>query len=205
MQYPKSYLQYQTQYQGKSECINAALWDTVAYPQAGALQLTYFTATRATVDLSNMEVAGQLPYPKAFLVRSVKIYLKQRPESINEVGPAAVQTGAVDNIAGIINGGALQFTIGSKNYGPIPLWALTSGGGPFGMMQVANVLIAGAVADYGNIGTPHAKAAYTLSVPLFIEPQMNFRVDIVWGAVFAVTRALTFSVVLEGDLFRPVQ
>lgn len=204
MKYPASYLKYSTQFP-KSEVISGALWDTVQYAAAGQLQLTYFTAVRATRDLSNMDVGGQLAYPRAFLVRAIKLYLKARPESVNQVAPAAVQTGLTDNIAGMLNGGALQITIGSKTYGPYPLIAIPSGGGPYGMMLVNNILIAGGFADAANNGWAHVRNAYTLSVPLFIEPQMNFRVDLFWGAVFAITRATNLTVCFEGDLFRPVQ
>lgn len=204
MKYPSSYLKYSTQFP-KSEVVNAALWDTVAYAQAGQLQLTYFTAMRATVDLSNMEVAGQLPYPKAFLIRAIKLHLKQRPESVNQVAAANIQPGAINNLAGMLNTGILQLTIGSKTYGPFPLWALAAGNGAFGQIQVSNVLIGGAYADGAGIGYPHVKNAYTLSVPLFIEPQMNFRVDLFWGAAFAIIRATNLTVAFEGDLFRAVQ
>lgn len=204
MKYPSAYLKYSTQFP-KSEVINGALWDTVQYAQAGQLQLTFFTATRATVDLSNMEINGQLAYPKAFLIRAIKLYLKQRPESVNQTAPAAIQTGAINNVAGILNGGALQLTIGSKTYGPFPLWALQSGGGAFGGLAVNGTLAAGDYADAGGFGWPVSKNAYTLSVPLFIEPQMNFRVDLYWGVVFAITRATNLTVAFEGDLFRPVQ
>jgi hypothetical protein len=204
MNYPASYLKYSTQFP-KSEVIDAALWDTATYTSGATLQLTYFTATRATIDLSNMEIAGQLAYPKAFLARALKIFLKQRPESVNEVAPAAVQTGAANNIALLMNTGALRITIGSKEYGQYPLWTLTSGCGPFGVMQVSNVLIGGAYADYGLFGYPHTKNSFTLAQPLFIEPQMNFRVDIFWAAAVTLTRSLTLTVAFEGDLIRPVQ
>lgn len=204
MDYPKAYLKYATQ-QDKFEVINAALWDTLQYTSAATLRLTYFTATRATIDLGNMEVAGQLPYPKAFLVRSLKIFLKQRPESVNEVAATNPQTGAIDNIATLFNTGAVQINIGSKNYGIYPLWVFGCAGGPSGIMLQTNVLIAGSYADYAQSGRAHSKDGFTFAVPLFIEPQMNFNVDIQWGAAVTLTRNLNLCVSLEGDLIRPVQ
>lgn len=204
MDYPKAYLKYATQ-MDKFEVINGALWDTLTYTSATTLRLTYFTATRATVDLSNMEVAGQLPYPKAFLARSLKVFLKQRPESVNEVAATNPQTGAVNNIAQLFNTGALQITIGSKNYGTYPLWVFGCAGGPSGIMLQSNILIAGSYADYAQSGRAHSRDGFTFAVPLFIEPQMNFNVDLQWGAVVTLTRNLTLTVAFEGDLIRPVQ
>jgi hypothetical protein len=204
MDYPKAYLQYATQ-MDKFEVINGSLWDTLTYTSGATLRLTYFTATRATIDLSNLEVAGQLPYPKAFLVRSMKVFLKQRPESVNSVAATAVQTGAINNVVGLFDTGAVTINVGSKNYGIYPLWVFGCAGGPSGFMAQTNILIAGSYADYGQSGLPHSKAGFTFSVPLFIEPQMNFNVDIQWAAAVTLTRNLTLCVSLEGDLIRPVQ
>ena len=205
MDYPKSYQNYATQFKGRFEVINGSLWDTQQYAQAGQVQLTFFTATRATVDLSNMEVAGQLPFPKAFLIRALKIHLKQRPESVNMVAATNTQTGAINNICQVFNTGSLQITIGSKQYGIYPLWIFAAGNGPFGVMGQSNVLATGGMVDYAGMGAPVASNAYTFSVPMFIEPQMNFKIDLYWGAAAAIVRATNLTVLLEGDLIRSVQ
>jgi hypothetical protein len=202
---PPEFLPYQTQYPA-SEIIGWQWWDTVQYTSATTTAITLFTATRATVDLSNMEVSGQLAAPKAFLIRGIGLYLKQRPESVNAVAAGNLQTGAFNNICQLTNTGVLSLTVGSKNYMQIPLYMIPTPGGPFGFMQVSNILIGGATASVGTNGWPHAKSFYTLTKPLLIAPQINFRVDCLWpaGAV-TLTRNLNFTVILDGDLFRPVQ
>jgi len=204
IQYPENYRQFNTQYP-RSEVVSGMLWDTIAFTNA-TLQLTFFTVAKATVDLSNMIIGGQLPYPMAFLVRSIRLFLKQRPESANVVAPAGTQVGAVNNIALLYNTGSFQITVGAKQYGIYPLWILSSGGGPYGFMNVINILIAGGMADYGGMGTPHSRNAFTLAQPLFIEPQMSFKVDLYWPAALALTRTpLPLCVAFEGDLIRAVQ
>lgn len=208
MNYPASYQKYSTAYP-KSEVINAVLWDTLTYTTGVTAQLTFFTATRLTVDLSNMEVAGQLPWPKAFLCRTIKVFIKQRPESVAQAA-AGPQGGASDNVTLLVNDAAVRIQIGSKDYGIYPLWMILSAAGPSGVMVLADIgagaPIVGGLCDYGSLGRPHARDGYTFSVPLFIEPQVNFRVDIFWAAPVALTRTLVggICVALEGDLIRLV-
>lgn len=205
MRYPKEYLQYATAYRNKMEVINHCLWDTQALT-AATLNLAFFQAVGATPDISNMEIGGQLPSPKSFLVRAIRFFIKQVPESVNSVAVPGTQTGAISNVALILNTGALTLTIGSKQYGTYPLWAIPAGGGPYGVAGLHNILIAGAYWDYGNCGLPHSRNLLTLSQPLWIPTQMNFRVDIVWAAALAtITRTVPICVCLEGDLIRQVQ
>jgi hypothetical protein len=201
---PPQFQPYQTQYPA-SEIIGWQWWDTQQYPAAGSLALAFFGATQVTLDLSNMEVAGQLAAPKAFLIRGVGMYIKQRTESVNAVAAGNVQTGAFNNVTQIVNTGVLTLTIGSKIYNQIPLWMIPTPGGAFGILQVSNILVGGATASAGTNGWPHAKSFYTLTKPLLIAPQINFRVNLFWPALAAITRATNISIILDGDLFRPVQ
>jgi hypothetical protein len=205
MQYPKAYKDYNTQYP-KTEVISGCLWDTVNYTSTVTLQATFFMATRATLDLSNMRVSGQLPYPMAFLARAIRFYLKMAPYSLNVPAAGNVEAAAMDTIALLINSGALVITIGDKQYGAFPLWTIPSGGGPFGVIGTTNVLIGGANVSYGSIGYPHIMNVMTFAQPLFIDAQMNFRVDIYWAAALTIVQTpLPMSVVLEGDILRPAQ
>lgn len=190
------------------EVISGAFWDTLQYTSATTLQLIFFQQALAgavTIDVSNMRNPGQLPYPQKFLIRALRVFLKQRPESVNEVGPAAVQTGAINNIYGLMQTGALQITIGSKEYGKYPLWVFSSGGGVFGQMLVSNILIGGGFADMGGLGSPSARNVYTLAKPMLIETSQYFSVTVTWPAAVTLTRNLSLTVCLEGDLIRPVQ
>lgn len=202
--FPPEFQKYNTQYPD-NELIGWVWYDTLLYTSAATVALTFFNAVRATIDLSNMEAAGQLAAPKAFLIRAIRFYVKQRPESVATTAATNPQTGATDNIALLINTGVLTLTIGSKQYAQFPLWALPSGGGPFGFLSVNNILVGGAMADGATNGFPDSRNAYTLTKPLFVAPQINFNVVITWPAALTLTRNLTITVALDGDLSRPVQ
>ncbi len=203
----QDYQQYATLTGGR-EVITGALWDTLLYTSATTTVLNFFQQTVAATsfDVTNLLTPGQLAYPTQFLVRAIRFFIKQRPESINQVGPAAIQTGAINNVFQLVNTGLLVITHGAKEYGRYPLRELTCGNAPFGAIQVSNILIGGAAVDYGQNGYPDGEDIFTLGKPLLIETSMNFLYQLSWpaGAV-TLTRNLNLCLALEGDLIRPVQ
>jgi hypothetical protein len=205
--YPPEYASYDTQYKGAKEIIGWSWWDTVTYVSGTTTALALFTSTRATVDLSNMEIAGQLAAPKAFFLRAVRFYIKQRPRSVARAAATNPQTGAVDNASQLGNTGVLLLTIGQKSYMQTPLWMLCAGGGAFGVIALEGATAdPGGAADFGQLGLPDPRAVFTLAKPLFIAPQINFRVDLSWPAAITLAGGdTTVSVILDGDLVRPVQ
>ena len=198
--YPPEYTKYDTQYQGLKEAIGWTWWDTLAYTSAATTALAYFTATRATLNLGNMEIAGQLASPKAFFVRAIRVKINIPPFATTAAADANIQTGAINDMRLLLEFGVLQLTIGQKVYGQWLLWELPAGGG---------VVSAGVypIAQYGNNGLQDSRVVYTLSKPLFIAPQINFRVDLLWpaGAQTLVAGNPNIVVLLDGDLIRPVQ
>ncbi len=198
--------QYATLTQGR-ESIHGFLWDTLQYNSAATVNLVFFQNTQAAVGISNtnMQTPGQLPYPQQFLVRAIRMWLRQRPESINAVAATNIQTGAINNVALLVNTGLLIITHGAKEYGRYPLRDITAGNGPYGVLQVSNILIGGAVIDYGQNGFPLSDEIYTLAKPLLIETSMNFAYTLQWPAAVTLTRHTQIQLLLEGDLIRPVQ
>lgn len=198
--YPSEYTRYDTQFQGAKEAIGWTWYDTVTYVSAASTALALFTAVRATLNLSNMEVAGQLSSPKAFFLRAIRVKFNSQPYATTAAGNGAAQTGQVSDMANLSEQGVLQITIGQKIYGQWPLWMLSAGGG---------IVSAGVypIAQYSTNGIADPRAVYSLTKPLFIAPQINFRVDLLWpaGAVTTVSTAPTITVGLDGDLIRPVQ
>jgi len=201
--YPQEYNRYDTQFQGQKEAIGWAWYDTMTYVSAGSILLTYFNVVRANLALGNMEVAGQLASPKAFFMRAIRVKLNQIMYSTAAAGAAAAQTGAIQDQMTLIETGILQLTIGQKIYGQWPLWMLPAGGGnvPFAVSATATV------AQVGQNGFPDSRVVYSLSKPLFIAPQINFKIDLMWpaGAVTTVATAPNIVVAIDGDLIRPVQ
>lgn len=202
-----AYEQYNSQYKGKKESIGWMYWDTLQYTSAATLQLVFFAAQRATLDLSNMTLGGQLPAPNAFLLRGLRFFLKQRPRSTAKAALGAVQPGAIDNIQQLHNTGVLQILIGAKEYGPYPLWLIPSGGGAFGVIASdGDVASPGEIQDYAISGAPDARNSFTLAVPIFIAPQINFSATLTWPAAITLAGGNTnISIGFEGDLIRPVQ
>jgi hypothetical protein len=205
--YPPEFWKYNSQYAGKLEWIGWRWWDTKTYTSGTTTALTNFFGTiPATIDLGNMQVAAQLAAPNAFMVRAVGWYLKQRPRAVTAVATANPQTGAVDNIAQLSNTGVAQLSIGSKVYGQWAMWQLTSGGGPYAMMTDAGAAASNLSIDWGMNGVPDPRAIYTLSKPIFIAPQINFKVDMTWPAALTLAGGNTdLAFFLDGDIIRPVQ
>lgn len=205
--YPPEYQQYDSQYKGQKEAIGWKWWDTQTYVSGTTTLLQQWFNARATEDLSNMEIAFQLAAPKAFLIRAVRFFLKQRPRSVARAAATNPQTGAIDNIAQLVNTGTFTFTIGSKIYIQEPLWCLTAGGGAYGIIGAEGATAdPGAQSDYAQNGVPDPRAVNTLAKPIFIAPQINFTARITWPTAITLAGTDTpMMIVLDGDLIRPVQ
>lgn len=200
------YAQYNTLTMGR-EVVHGAFWDTLQYTSAATLVLNFFQQTVAatSLDVTNLLQPGVIPYPNQFLVRAVRFFIKQRPESVNAVGAPAVQTGAINNVSLLVNTGLLIITHGNKEYGRYPLRDITAGAGIYGALNVSNILVGGADVDYGQNGMPHSREIFTLAKPMLIETSQNFLYQLSWPAALTLTRNLNLCLALEGDLIRSVQ
>lgn len=205
------YAQYATMTSGR-EVIHGFMWDTLLYTSAATVQLNFFQQTIAanTPDVTNMQNPGILPYPWQFLVRAIRMFIKQRPESTTLAATTNLQTGGLNNVAQLCNTGLLSMTHGAKQYGPYPLHVITAAAGPFGGVVMGNIGVGApldaSVVDYAQNGRPHVKNLFTLAKPLLIETAMNFVYSLSWpaGAV-TLTRNTNICLCLEGDLIRQVQ
>jgi hypothetical protein len=200
------YAQFNTMTMGK-EVIHGALWDSLLYTSTTTVVMNFFQQTLAATspDVTNLLQPGQLPYPQQFLVRAVRFWIRQLPESINAAGAPAIQTGAFNNVALLVNTGLLIIRHGDKEYGRYPLRDITAGNGLYGPLKVSNILVGGAVVDYAQNGRPHCKDIYALAKPLLIETSQNFVYQLSWPAALTLTRNLTLCLALEGDLIRSIQ
>jgi hypothetical protein len=205
--YPPEFWKYNSQYAGKLEWIGWRWWDSQQYVSGTTTNLpNFFGAIRATPDVGNMKIAGQLSAPSAFLIRAVGWYLKQRPRSVDQAATANPQTGALDNVAQLGTNGVATLSIGQKVYGQWMLWQLPSGGGAWGAVATAGGEAVNVANDWAVNGFPDARNLYTLSKPIFIAPQINFQVDLIWPAAITLAGGDTYiQFFLEGDIVRPVQ
>jgi len=201
--YPPQYADYNTQFKGNIESIGWKWWDTQTYVSGTTTSLTQFFNVRGTVDLSNMEVAFQLAAPKAFLIRAIRFFVKNRPQVVTTGTPLpATQAGVFDDVVQLIQTGVFQLTIGNKVYNLEPLWCLTAGGGAYDIIATGST----SSQSYAQNGIADPRAVNTLSKPLFIGPQINFTAQITWPAALTLTGGNTaLTVLLDGDLLRPVQ
>lgn len=204
--YPQEYERYDTQYGGIKEAIGWTWYDQNTYTSTVTTALAYFNVLRATLNLSNMEVAGSLAAPKAFFLRAIRVRPMLPNQALTAAATGVVQTGAIDDMHQLVEHGVLQLTIGQKIYGIWPLWMLPAGGGVVCFEQTGDIDV---VIQYPNNGIADPRCVYSLTKPLFIAPQINFRVDLLWPAG-ALTLAATGGVCniwvgLDGDLVRPVQ
>jgi len=206
--YPSAYRKYNTQYPD-AEVIGWVLYDTQTYTSGATTRLTFFNSVPVNTSLGNMETAGQLAPPKAFLVRAISAYFKVRPEAavIDTDALPTVLTGCVYNLLQLTEYGVLQLEIGNKIYSEYPLWACCSGGGVTGVLStiIHPTSEGDGLIDYGTLGEPDARNLLTLPKPLFIAPGINFQVVLTWPTALTLTRDIDICVALDGEMIRPVQ
>jgi hypothetical protein len=204
-----AYEQYSTIYPGPKEVVNWFWWDTQIYISGvgGSTVLNFFQVIPATKDLGNMLQAGQFPAPFGFMMRAIRFHVKQQPQIQARAATGAIAVGAVDNIQQLTNDGVLVFRTGSKDYGEHPLWMVPAGAGMYGMLAVSgNIANPGGMVDWAINGAPDVRNAYSLGQPLFIPPLASFSIQITWPAAITLAGGNTpVTVVLDGDLIRPVQ
>lgn len=189
---PPSFFASKTTLPDVGEWIDKCLWDTQTYLAAGVTALNFFQTTNVNPVLSNMEAAGNIPGNKAFLVRAIGV----------QVFSVAAAADVIADIFNVIHRGVGRFFIGNKDYSEWPLHQLSESGGVFG--AVATGIAATEVNFVGN-GLPDPRASYTLTRPLLIENQLNFRFRCEWPALGAIGANVSVRVVLKGEMGRQVQ
>lgn len=196
---PQEWASYVTQSPVGLEIIPAMLYDTLPYVSAVTRELIFFNQSNVLEDISNLKQPGMLPNPQSFLIQSINIYFRTIP---NLAATAAAME--VTDMINLVNTGILKLTIGTKVYGPYPLWKLPSGSNIKSSIASAT-LAAPLIANYGQLDGP----LYPLFPNLMIAPLQNFFVTLAWpsGAITlgAPTAPLPIEVVFDGQLARAVQ
>lgn len=185
----------------QSQIINWIWYDTQLYTSGTTTRLAFFQTLQATRNLGNMEIAGVLAHPKAFIIRAIRVHFKQIP-LLSTTAPAA---NASSDIALLTNNGSLALEVGNKNYGIWQPHMLPGGAGVYTELAGAGGEAIDEFVSYAANGVPDPRAIYTLSQPLMIEPQINFNVTMEWPAAQTLTGNLNIEVMLDGELLRPVQ
>ena len=229
----------QAQVQGKLEIIKQPLYDRIIYPAAGlAGALTFFAnpqgngqssesgtaaGTAKGLQDTNMTQNGQLPAPQAFWIESsqakvdpgsvatANTYVTQVPTLFNATAAATVQAGAND-VNAILNSGALQLTVGQKNYyqlGPLDQFPpqsrkrMDTSAGIAGTNAQPAAFGAQLMYADGANGLPVRKLDPGVAVPT----GMNFAVMANWAAAIATPSGFNarIAVHLDGYQLRAAQ
>lgn len=195
---PQEWTSYVTQSPVGLEIIPYMLYDTASYTSASTTDLSWFTATRATEDLSNLKTPTVLPNPQSLLIQNINIYFKTIPNLA-----ATAAAGEINDMVLLVNTGILKLTIGTKIYGPYPLWKLPAAS--FVKGYVTGTFAAPLYYNYGQLDGP----LYPLFPNLMIAPLQNFEAHGLWpaGAVTlgAPTSPLPIEILFDGQLARAVQ
>lgn len=189
---------YGTYIQQEQIC-NWMWYDTLTYTSAATVLLTFFNAVRATKNLGNMELASQIAHPKAFIVRAIRVVPLVPPASA-EAAPFAAS-----DVYLLMSNCWAEFTVGAKNYGTWPGFALPAGAGVWASSAGAGAEAADEFVQVPSHGVPDPRSIYTLSQPLMIDPGINFTFTLQWAAAQTLTGDKNIMVMLDGELLRPVQ
>jgi hypothetical protein len=172
------------------------LYDTVTIAAAGALSVltsAFFTnvgpASGKTLALTNMSQSQRLPAPEAFSIFGFRL---RWSENI-----------LLADLLTVLNGFALEFFLGQKNYQRAPLWYFGAGGG------ISAFTTRTSESEYMN-GVPSRESMHKLAIPIVIENQMTFFAQL-QGTTVTLTAAASggtgaiFVLLLDGLYARGVQ
>jgi len=219
---------------GSAEVIGQSLYDFQIYPTAGATRFSFFqlpqgqglsaspgnaNAVKGLAD-TNMESAGQLPAPKAFLVTSIEVsfeagtvatantFTPQGPFSFHNTPSAAVPLsgGALNDVHAVLAAGWLELFIGSKPFldeAKLSRFPLKADLGIDGTAIALSTANSGQVAAWGkSMGRP-----YPIDPPLLLVPNQNFVVTLNYPVARATPSGFNgrIGVILDGYLYRNAQ
>ncbi len=228
-------LRYSVNRAGSAEGVRQTLYDFQLYPTAGATSFSFFqlpqgqgistaqgnAANPKGLADTNMESAGQLPSPKMFLATSIEVvffpgsvatantYTPQVVNSFIAVPTAAqapIALGALNDLNAVLQGGFLNFFIGSKSY----LTEAQLVRFPPKTCLSADLAVASNSATTGAIGAAMGKAVgrpYYLDPPVLLPPNQNFNVSLNFPSVVATPSGFNarVGVILDGFLYRNSQ
>lgn len=177
---------------GNSEALAWALYDTATYVSAATTQLTFFTTSRNTPQLSNLNGRG-LPTPQFFEV----FYF-----NLDVLAPAGNST-AIEDTWDIINGTGVAgqggpswtFTLADKVMGPFPLRTLQGLGGVRGFTTQTTTEWASNGTDAGTFGADGA---------VVIPPNQTFSIVLTWPAAVTLAANRDLVVSMSGVLHRRI-
>lgn len=202
---------------GEYEGIRQTLYDFQSYPNAGATQLSFFQVpigqSGKTDDDTNLELAGQLPAPKHFLVQSIEVYFFPGDASVtvdnNDADDNLTAPNFTNDVQAVQESGFLDFFIGSKTYlreAPI---------GRFPPKTCLKPEFAAAIQYNEGTASDSTRALsmdyatfggrpYFVDPWVLITPTQNFNVRLQWASAVSLPSGTDgrIGIVLDGILYR---
>lgn len=199
---PQEWQSYVTQSPVGLEVVPSHLYDVLTYTDNVTRDLNFFQQTNVAESISNMKAAGMLPNPQSFLIQNIRIFFRTAI-NIVDAGAAAASLVGTDNDKIILaNTGIAKLEIGTKKYGPWPIWTLPASTFWKGSISQAGAEAANLSHTYGQLDGP----LYPLFPNLMIAPLQNFALQLSWPqAAVDLSADIIIEVLFDGQLARAVQ
>jgi len=198
---PQEWTSYVTQSAIGLEVVPHVLYDVLTYTDNATTELRFFQQTNVAEDLNNLRQAGMFPNPQSFLIQNIRVYFRTQVATTDS-GAAGAFASTYNDIVLLANTGIAKLQIGTKNYGPWPIWCLPASTFAKGVIAVAGAEAANLAHEYAQLDGP----LYPLFPNLMIAPLQNFILTLNWpsGAV-NLTGNVVVQVLCDGQLARAVQ
>jgi hypothetical protein len=180
------------------EAIWHLIYDTKVYTDNATTTLNFFDAVNVgTLDLSNMEVAGQFPAPQVFDIHGIFADLW----TAAGVSTSATTVGNLNDIMLLLFVGRPRWllTIQQKNYGPYPLISLHGLGSPVATLSQTVATVTQQQAT--NDRTPGWNYNGSITIPA----QTAFQFNVTWAAAQDLTADWRIRISMTGKLSRAVK
>lgn len=197
------------------EGIRQTLYDFQNYAAAGQTSLSFFQVPQGqgtgigggvkTLEDTNMELAGNLPNPKAFLMQGIELFFFPAGTPVN-MATANTARNMTNDMWTFMKQGWLQLFISSKAYlqeAPLAKFPARNFMRADLAAAVSNTNATTISASFAEVPTMSG-APYKVIPPITIRPTMNFNVTLNWTTAVAMpsTQQARVGVVLTGLLYR---
>jgi len=199
---PQEWASYVTQSAIGLEVVPAMLYDTLTFTDNVTRELVFFNQSNVAESISNLKQPGMLPNPQSFLIQNIRIFFRTVLQTTDQGAADATIPSAINDIILITNTGIGTLVIGTKRYGPWPLWALPASSFTKSIVAAAGGEAANLLTGYGQLDGP----LYPLFPNLMIAPLQNFQFILSWPQAAVDTLAdRVIQVLFDGQLARGIQ
>lgn len=198
---PQEWTSYVTQSPVGLEIVPSHLYDVLTYTDNSTRELLFFNQSNVAKSISNLKQPGMLPNPQSFLIQNIRVFFRTTLETVDS-GAAGNLLSKLNDLILLANTGIATLHIGTKEYGPWPIWSLPAATFAKGMLSQAGGEAANLTQMYGQLDGP----LYPLFPNLMIAPLQNFDLTLSWPqAAVDLTGDMVIQVLFDGQLARAVQ